>query len=172
MDQRLRPRLDPEDVLQETFLAARKRLDHYRGSSYTSPFLWFRAILSQTLVDLHRRYVDAQMRAPDREVRIDAPPFGQRTSTSLAVRLVGNATSPDEAVARADMMQMMETAIAGMDSIDQEVIALRHFEQLSNRETADVLSITQKAASIRYVRAIRRLKTVLESMTRFFSTGR
>jgi len=168
LDDRLRARADADDVLQEVFLAASRRLKHYATGPYTSPFLWLRAILTQTLVDLHRRYVGAQMRDPDREVRIDACTFPQATSTSLAIQLVGNATSPGEAAARADMMDMMETAIAGMDAIDREVLALRHFEELSNSEVAEVLGIQSKAASIRYVRALRRLRTLLAEMTTYF----
>jgi len=172
LDDRLRARIDADDVLQEAFLAASKRLGHYAGSSYSSPFLWLRAILTQALVDLHRRHVGAQKRSADREVRIDATPFPQATSTSLSIQLVGGATSPGEAAARADMMGVMEVAMAGMDPIDREVLALRHFEELSNREVAEVLGIQRKAASIRYVRAIRRLRVVLAQMTAYFASPR
>jgi RNA polymerase sigma-70 factor (ECF subfamily) len=172
LDNRMRSRVDADDVLQEVFLAASQRLGHYAGSSYTSPFLWLRAILSQTMVELYRRHIGAQKRNPDQEVRIDAAPFPNATSTSLAIQLVGSATSPGERVARDDMMGMMERAIANMEPIDQEVLALRHFEELSNREVAEVLGIEQKAASIRYVRAIRRLKGVLTQMTAYFRNPR
>lgn len=171
LDERLRARLDAEDVLQETYLAANSRLGHYATSAYTTPFLWFRALLSQTLIDLYRRHVGAQMRDPDREVSIDAlpAPSPQATSTALAIQLVGNHTSPGEAAARVDMMATVEAAIAQMEPLDQEVLALRHFEELSNAEVATVLGIQQKAASIRYVRALRRLQTILADMTHYFS---
>jgi RNA polymerase sigma-70 factor (ECF subfamily) len=172
LDDRLRNRIDPDDVLQEAFLAASQRLGHYAGSSYTSPFLWLRAILSQTMVELYRRHIGAQKRNPDQEVRIDAAPFPQATSTSLAIQLVGSATSPGERVARSDIMGMVERAIESMGPLDQEVLALRHFEELSNREVAEVLGIEQKAASIRYVRAIRRLRDVLAQMTAYFRNPR
>jgi len=169
LDDRLRARIDADDVLQDVFLAASRRLPHYAKGPYTSPFLWLRAILSQTLIDLYRRHVRAQMRNPDREVRLGISPFPQATSTSLAIQLVSSATSPGEAAARADLMGMMEGAIGGMEPIDQEVLALRHFEELSNQEVAQVLGIQQKAASIRYVRALRRLRVVLAEMTSFFA---
>jgi RNA polymerase sigma-70 factor, ECF subfamily len=172
LDDRLRARVDADDVLQEAFLAASQRLGHYAGSSYTSPFLWLRAILSQTLVDLYRRHISAQKRSPDHEVRIDAQPDPRATSTSLAIQLVGGSTSPIEAVARDDMMGMMETVMAEMDPLDQEVLALRHFEELTNWEVAEALGIQQKAASIRYVRAIRRLRVVLAQMTAYFASPR
>ena len=169
LDERLRARLDPDDVLQETYLAASVRLKHYEGSAYTSPFLWLRAVLTQTLTDLYRRHVGAQMRDSGREVSLDADPSPQATSTSLAIQLAGTATSPGEAAARADMMATLEAAIAQMDAVDQEVLALRHFEELSNAEVAAVLGLQQKAASIRYIRAIRRLRVMLSEMTGYFS---
>jgi len=83
------------------------------------------------------------------------------TSTSLAISLVSPATSPSNAAARAEMTSLVESAVATMDDIDQEIIALRHFEQLSNSEISAVLEISQKAASIRYVRALTELREVL-----------
>jgi RNA polymerase sigma-70 factor, ECF subfamily len=172
LDDRLRARVDADDVLQEAFLAASQRLAHYAGSSYTSPFLWLRAILSQTLVDLYRRHLGAEKRNSDREVRLDAVPCPHATATSLAIQLVGGTTSPVEAAARGDMMGMVERVMAEMDPIDQEVLALRHFEELANWEVAEALGIQQKAASIRYVRAIRRLRVVLAQMTAYFASPR
>jgi RNA polymerase sigma-70 factor (ECF subfamily) len=172
LDERIRARIDADDVLQDVFLAASQRLHHYAGSPYSSPFLWLRAILSQTMVELYRRHVGAQKRDPEREVHIDATPFPQATSTSLAIQLAGGATSPGEAAARKDTMGVVERAIEKMGPVDQEVLALRHFEELSNREVAEVLGITQKTASIRYVRALRRLRVVLAQMTAYFQHPR
>lgn len=168
LDERLRSKVDPDDILQEVFLAANQRLVHYADSSYTSPFLWLRAVLTQTMIDLHRRYIGAQKRNPDREISIDASLFPQATSTSLAIQLVGNDTLPWEAAARSDMMELMEKAIAGMELMDQEILALRHFEELSNGEAAQVLGIQSKAASIRYIRAMKRLRVILAEMTAYF----
>ena len=64
--------------------------------------------------------------------------------------------------------ECLEKAIESMEPIDQEVLALRHFEELTNSEVAEVLGIQQKAASIRYIRAVARLKDVLERMPGFF----
>ena len=157
----LRGRLDPDDVLQEAFLAANQRLQHYADSPATSPFIWVRMILNQTLVDLHRQHLGAQRRDAAREVSLDATPYLQATSASVAIQLVGAFTSPSGAAARADLLSMVQSAIGQMDSIDREVLALRHFEELSNSEVAETLGIEQKAASIRYIRALRRLKDIL-----------
>jgi RNA polymerase sigma-70 factor (ECF subfamily) len=157
----LRGRLGPEDVLQEAFVAASQRLSHYANSPATSPFIWLRMIVNQTLIDLHRQHLGAQMRDVAREVSIDNVPYGQATSASVAIQLVGAFTSPSGAAARADLLGLVQTAIEQMDPIDREVLALRHFEELSNSEVAEALGIEQKAASIRYIRALRRLKEIL-----------
>ena len=157
----LRGRLGPEDVLQEAFVAASQRLSHYANSPATSPFIWMRMIVNQTLIDLHRQHLGAQMRDAAREVSIDNVSYGQATSASVAIQLVGAFTSPSGAAARADLLGLVQTAIEQMDPIDREVLALRHFEELSNSEVAEALGIEQKAASIRYIRALRRLKEIL-----------
>ena len=157
----LRGRLEPDDVLQEAFLAANQRLKHYADSPATSPFIWVRMILNQTLVDLHRQHLGAQRRDAAREVSLDATPYPQATSASVAIQLVGAFTSPSGAAARADVLSMVQSAIEQMDSIDREVLALRHFEELTNSEVAETLGIEQKAASIRYIRALRRLKEIV-----------
>ena len=167
MDPRLHGRVDPEDVVQEGYLAAVQRIDHYRQQPAMSPFVWLRLIVDQTLIDVHRHHLGAQLRDAGREVSIDAR-RAQATSAMLTFQLVGPGTSPSKMVVRAETFDQVEKAIAQMDPIDQEVLALRHFEELSNSEVAEVLGIEQKAASIRYVRALRRLKTILSLVAGFF----
>jgi RNA polymerase sigma-70 factor, ECF subfamily len=157
----LRGRLEPDDVLQDAFLAASQRLKHYADSPATSPFIWLRMIVNQTLVDLHRQHLGTQKRDAAREVSIDGAQYVQATSASVAIQLVGAFTSPSGAAARADIHSLVQTAIEQMDPIDREVLALRHFEELTNSEVAETLGIEQKAASIRYIRALRRLKEIL-----------
>ncbi len=92
---------------------------------------------------------------------MDNVPYAQATSASVAIQLVGVFTSPSGAAVRADVLSLVQGAIEQMDPIDREVLALRHFEELSNSEVAEALGIEQKAASIRYIRALRRLKKIL-----------
>ncbi len=171
MAEALRGRLEPDDVLQEAFLAASQRLGHYADSPAASPFIWLRMVVNQTLVDLHRRHLGAQRRDAAREVSLDGAPFAQATSASVAIRLVGAFTSPSVAAARADMLSLVQTAIEQMDPLDREVLALRHFEELTNSEVAEALGIEQKAASIRYIRALRRLKEILAQVPDFSNGG-
>jgi RNA polymerase sigma-70 factor (ECF subfamily) len=170
MDRGLQGRVDPDDVLQEGYLAAAERLEHYGNETALSPFVWLRMVILQTLTDVHRYHLGVQARDAYREVDLRGCRYPQTTAASLAALLVGSVTSPSQAVARAETLEQVEQAIADMDPLDREVLALRHFEELGNGEVAEVLGIQQKAASIRYVRALRRLKTIL-SQTPGFSEG-
>jgi RNA polymerase sigma-70 factor, ECF subfamily len=157
---RLAGRVDPDDVLQESYLAAVQRLEHYGRDASATPFVWLRMIVLQVLIDVHRRHMGTKKRDAGKELPIFGQ-YPQATSASMAIRLVGDCTSPSQAAIRGESLDLVERAIAAMDPIDQEILALRHFEELSNNEVAEVLNIQPKAASIRYVRALKRLKEVL-----------
>jgi RNA polymerase sigma-70 factor (ECF subfamily) len=165
LDPRLAGRVDADDVLQEAFLDASDRMQHYIDEHSGSLFVWLRLIVSQTLANVHRRHLGAQMRDAARDVSISGGPVGQLSSTTLAFQLLGHLTSPTQAVIRDEVAETLERAINSMDPIDREVLALRHFEQLSNSEVAEVLGIQQKAASIRYIRAVKRLKQIISDIS-------
>jgi len=156
LDPRLTGRLDAEDVVQECFLEAGKRLQAFHDDS--KPFLvWIRLITQQTMIDLHRKHVGAKMRNAAREI-------GAPKSGVLSGFFVAHITSPSGAVMREEARQKIEQALEAMDEIDREVLLLRHFEELSNKEAAAVLGIQENAASNRYVRALGRLKGYLGSL--------
>jgi len=164
LDRRLQGRVDASDVIQEGYLDAAQRIRHYLKDPSKSFYVWLRLVVGQRLVDLHRHHVAAQKRAADREVslRLDAP--SQATSGCMAAQLTGHITSPSQAAARAETRARLEAALDRMDPIDREVIALRHFEELSNNEVAEVLGIKKQSASSRYVRALGRLREMLADM--------
>jgi RNA polymerase sigma-70 factor (ECF subfamily) len=171
MDRRLFGRVDPDDVLQEAYLAAAGRLKHYDEESTLSPLVWVRLVLLQTLTDIHRHHLGAQMRDADREIDIRGCQYPQTTAISLAAQFAGSLTSPSQAAVRTEMLERVEQAIEVMDPLDREVLALRHFEELGNKEVAEVLGIQQKAASIRYVRALKRLKAIMAQLPGFLEGG-
>jgi RNA polymerase sigma-70 factor (ECF subfamily) len=165
LDRRLSGRVDSSDVIQEAYLDVRKRLSEYARDPTAMPFhLWLRLIAGQKLTDVHRYHLGTQMRDAGQEVSLHRGPFPQASSISLAAQLLGRMTSASKAAIRAEHKLIVQEALNGMDPIDREVLTLRHFEHLSNEETALVLGLTKSAASNRYIRALRRLKEILSSI--------
>lgn len=164
LDRRLRGRVDPDDVLQEAYLNAAARLDRFVHDASRSCFVWLRLIVSQTLIDIQRRHLGAQKRDARKDVSIHGGWDAASTSACLAFHLMGTLTTPSTAAMRGELSEQLDTALASMSDLDREILAVRHFEELSNREAALVLNITEQAASIRYIRALGRLKDVMRAV--------
>jgi RNA polymerase sigma-70 factor, ECF subfamily len=169
-DPRLHGRVDPEDVLQDAYVDAAARIGHFPKMECGSPYVWIRAVVAQTLINVHRRHLGVKARDAGREVSIYAGRFPRTASVSIARLLAGNLTSPSQAAIRVELADKLTAAVENMDENDREVLVLRHFEEMTNSETAQVLGIEQKAASIRYVRAVRRLKQTLSELSCFGGT--
>ncbi len=169
MDPRLHGRVDADDVLQEAWLSVVQRIDHFLADASRSIFVWFRLITSQTLIDIHRRHLGTRKRNAAAEFSISGGWTASSTSFSLSHHLLGHLTSPSQAALRNELSAVLRTALDSMQEIDREVLALRHFEQLSNRETAQILGISEQAASDRYIRALSRLRNVLTALPGFLS---
>ena len=161
LDRRLQGRVDPSDVLQEAQLEIFRRAGEYAADPRVPPFLWLRLITGQRLTALHRRHLGAQMRSAGQEIALHRGPIPQATSVSLAEMLLGRLTSPTQAAQRAEVRLLLQEALNGMDPLDREVLTLRHFEELSNAEVAQVLGLSKTAASNRYIRALERLREAL-----------
>jgi len=165
LDQRLQGRVDPSDVLQDAYLEAWRDLAAYLRQPAMPFFLWLRGIAGNKLRELHRHHLGAQMRDPRREVSIYDGALPETTTAALAAQLLGNLTRASEEAVRVEIKLRLQDALNTMDPLDREVLALRHFEQLSPTETARVLGIKEKAAGMRYVRALRRLREILSSLS-------
>lgn len=165
LDYRIAGRISDSDVLQETFIAAAKRLEHFGDQKEMPAFLWLRLLVGQQLIDLHRQHLQAEMRDVRKEVAITQNAPSPHTSMAIAAQLIGKMTAVSEVVARAERIERLEATLNSMDPIDREVIALRHFEELSNVETARVLGIETSAASKRYLRAMKRLTDLMAKFT-------
>ncbi len=163
LDYRLRGRVSESDVLQETYVRASQRLDRYLEDPELPFFVWLRMELSQKLVEVHRQHFSAGKRDVRREQFFKPPEPGQ-TSMAMAAHLVAQMTSASQLVERAEQISSLERSLAEMNDVDREVIALRHFEELSNTETADALGIEPAAASKRYLRALKRMRQIYESV--------
>jgi RNA polymerase sigma-70 factor (ECF subfamily) len=161
MDRRLQSRLDPSDVVQEAYLDVARRFPEYAAGPPMPVFLWLRLLTGQRLIDLHRQHLGAKMRDAGLEVSIYRGDFPRASSASLAELLLGRLTTASRAAIRAETQMRVQEALDAMDAIDREVLILRHFEMLSNEETARVLGLKPSAASNRHLRALKRLKDIL-----------
>jgi len=167
LDHRLQGRVDASDVLQEAYLDLAKRAPEFFAESTMPFFLWLRLLTGQKLLAIHRQYFGTKMRNVGQEVALRHGAMPHATSASLAAQLLGRLTSPSLAAMRAEMQLRLQEALNSMDPVDREVLVLRHFEELTNAETAEILGLQKTAASNRYVRALKRLRSILEGIPGF-----
>jgi RNA polymerase sigma-70 factor (ECF subfamily) len=164
LDRRLQGRVAPSDVLQEACLDASRRLADYAREPVMPFFLWLRTLVGQKLLDQHRRHLGAAARDAGREVSLYRGAMPETTSAALAAQLLGRLTSPSQAAIRAERKIRLQEALNSLEPFDREILALRHFEELSNSEAALVLGLDKSAASKRYARALVRLKNILAAL--------
>ena len=163
LDPRLAGRVDASDVLQETYVDVHKRIHEYSEGDLPF-FLWLRLKVQHRLVDLHRYHLGARKRTAAKEISLGRGMAPMASSASLASRLLGKMTTASNAAMRAETRIRVQDALNQMDEIDREVLVLRHFEDLTNAEVSRVLSINPSAASNRYVRALKRLKSAIQGI--------
>jgi RNA polymerase sigma-70 factor, ECF subfamily len=170
LDHRLARRIDPSDVLQEAYLDVVRQFPAYQRQPQMPFFLWLRLVTGQRLQRLHRQHLGTGMRDAGREVSLYHDALPQASSQALAAQLLGRMTSASQALARAEMQRQLQAALNELPPLDREIIALRHFEELSNAEAAEILDLSKTAASNRYIRALARLQKVLEKLPGFLDT--
>ena len=161
LDRRVAARVDPSDVLQEAYLDASRQLEQYLANPPMSLFLWLRFLTGQRLMATHRQHLGVQKRDAKQEVALQCRVGPEADSHSLTCELLGPVTSPSMAAMRGEMQAALQQVIDGLEPLDREILALRHFEELSNQEAAEELHITPAAASKRYIRALERLRGVI-----------
>ena len=159
LDRRLSGRFEPEDVLQEVFIDLTRELTRRPERPDVPAFLWLRTLTHQRISRLHREQLGVAMRDAGRVVPLTPKP--EVSSVLLADEFVAQLTTPSQAAQKAESRAILHEALDGMEPIDREVIAMRHFEGLSNKEAALVLDLSKAAASNRYLRAMARLQQAL-----------
>jgi RNA polymerase sigma-70 factor (ECF subfamily) len=161
LDPALAARLDASDIVQEVLLEAHKRLAEYLRDP-SMPFrLWLRHLAQDHVIDAHRRHRQAQRRSLDREQPLVPAVLADHSSTELAGQLLDTERTPASEAIQRELQRRLDLAIGDLDDDDREIILMRHREQLSNQETAQALGLSEAAASMRYLRAIRRLRSTL-----------
>jgi RNA polymerase sigma-70 factor (ECF subfamily) len=158
LDQRVSARVDPSDVLQEAYLDVARQLDRYLQKPQAAFYVWLRGLTWERLLKLQRRHLGARCRASDLEVSLPAG-----SSDLLARQLVAGTPGPSERVLREELRQRVQRALELLGAEDREVILLRDFEGLSNGEAAQALGLSPSGATMRYGRALARLRDLLLS---------
>jgi RNA polymerase sigma-70 factor (ECF subfamily) len=164
MDARLHGRVDASDVIQDGLIDVAQRVESYVRDPELPVFLWLRLVVGDRLAMIHRDHLGTKMRDVRQEVSLYRDPMPRASSAALASMLLGRLTTPSNAAIRAQQILQVQEAANSLEPLDREVVALRHFEQLSRAETAVVLGITEEAGAKRYIRALKKLKTILAAM--------
>lgn len=157
----LRSRVDAGDILQESFMEAYRQLKTGVSEPKGSPLVWLRLIVGQQIVANYRKHCQTQKRNVALEFSISAGRT-QADTTSTSIYLVGKLTSPSLAARRHEMAIKIRDCLEQLSEPDREILSLRHFEQLTNRETAEELNVSPNAASVMYMRALKKFRVILE----------
>jgi RNA polymerase sigma-70 factor (ECF subfamily) len=158
MDHQVATRVDPSDVIQEVYLDAQRQIDAYLHEPKVTFYVWLRGLAGQRLSNVHRDHLRAQRRSARREVSLPA-----ESSMLLARQLLAGGTSPSLALAKKELRRRVQQALGELRPEDRDVILMRHFEDMSNREVAEAIGLTESGATMRYGRALFRLKEILSA---------
>lgn len=164
LDRKVQRRVDVSDVVQDVMVEASGRLEKYLDDPVMAFHLWLRQIAWDHIIDTYRRHRVSAKRNMDREQSLNTG--GDKideSSVDLAIQLCDPAMTPAAVATQREIASKVEAAIEKLDDPDREVILMRHYEHLSNLEIAEVLGLNAPAASMRYLRAVRRLRAVLEA---------
>jgi RNA polymerase sigma-70 factor (ECF subfamily) len=161
LDPAIAARVDASDVVQEVLLEASRRLNDYLRAPAMPFHLWLRHLARDHLIDAHRRHRQAQRRGVDREQPLNRAALASRSSLQLAAQLCDQERTPASAAIQQELERRLQAALDELNEDDREVILMRHYEDLSNQEVAAELGLSEAAASMRYLRALRRLRASL-----------
>jgi RNA polymerase sigma-70 factor (ECF subfamily) len=161
LDPRLGARVDPSDVVQETLAEAARRLDDYLRRPPLPFYPWLRQIALDRLVDLRRRHLRARKRSVARE-EPGVLSLPDESAAELAARLIDLGSSPSRHLLREELRERVRAALGRLPAADREVLVLRHLEQMPAREVAAVLGVGEGAVRMRLVRALGRLRDLLD----------
>ena len=161
LDQKIRRRVGVSDVVQDVFVEASRRLRDYLQNPLMPFHLWLRHIAQDRIIDAHRRHRTSAKRSVDRERPLAGVPTMDRSTVDLMGQICDPERTPASAAAQQEMVHRVEAAMAELDDQDGEIIMMRHYEHLTNQEAAIALELSEPAASMRYLRAIRRLRGLL-----------
>lgn len=164
LDQKLARRLDVSDVIQDVLIEANRRLRDYLAEPALPFHLWIRQIAKDRIIDAHRRHRVSGKRSVDREQPLAAEGAIDHSTLDLIGQLRDPAVTPAAAATQREIAGRVQMAIDRLEERDREIILMRHYEQLSNQDVAQALQLTEPAASMRYLRALKRLRQQLDQI--------
>jgi RNA polymerase sigma-70 factor (ECF subfamily) len=162
MDRKIQRRLDASDIVQDVLIEANRRLADYLQNPVMPFHLWLRQMAKDRIIDAHRRHRRAARRSVDREQALAAPGRLDQSTFDLAAELSDGELTPAAAATWRELQRRFQAAVETLDDGDREVVLMRHFEGLTNTETAQALGLSPPAAGMRYLRAMRRLRSLLD----------
>ncbi|HEX4147546.1 MAG TPA: sigma-70 family RNA polymerase sigma factor [Pirellulales bacterium] len=162
LDRGLQRRVDASDIVQDVMIEANRRLDDYLAAPNLPFHLWLRQIARDRVIDAYRRHKVAGRRSIDREQPLVAPSAGSQSAMDLAGQIADGEPTPAAAALWHELEARFRAALEQLDEQDREMIVMRHFEQLSNSEAAQTLGLSEPAAGMRYLRAMRRVRALLD----------
>lgn len=162
MDRVVQHRVDASDIVQDVMLEANRRLGDYLANP-TMPFqLWLRHMARDRLIDAHRRHRVAANRSVDREVSMPRPGPDDRSTDDVVAGIADRELTPAAAATWHELERRFAAAVEQLDEDDRQIVLLRHFEHLSTADAAAALGLSKPAAGMRYLRAMRRLRVLLD----------
>jgi RNA polymerase sigma-70 factor, ECF subfamily len=162
MDRVVQHRVDASDIVQDVMLEANRRLGDYLANP-TMPFqLWLRHMARDRLIDAHRRHRVAANRSVDREVSLPAGGTDDRSAADVVAGIADRELTPAAAATWHELERRFAAAVERLEEDDRQIVLLRHFEHLSTADAAAALGLSKPAAGMRYLRAMRRLRLLLE----------
>ena len=170
LDKKIQNRVGVSDVVQDVLVEVNRRLPRYLESPAMPFHLWLRQIAKDRIIDAHRFHRVSAKRSVDREQRMVVPRGYDQSSIHLASLIVDSKASPTEAIVQKEMVRKVENAISLLEEKDSEIIVMRHYEHLTNQRISRRLNLTESAASMRYLRAIRRLKELMQNLDLSFQS--
>lgn len=158
LDPKIRQRVDASDIIQDVMIEANRRLQKYLDNPIMPFHLWLRQMTTDRIIDAHRRHRVSKKRSVDLEQAPVVAANLDHSSIHLGAQICDGELTPAAAAIQNELQRKFEEAVDEMDEIDKEIIVMRHFEKLTNQEVSQVLELSEPAASMRYLRAMRRLR--------------
>jgi len=148
----------PSDLVQETLMDAHRGIEQFLGTSRDEFFAWLRRILHNNAVDAERRFHQAEKRDVSRELPLD----DDDSQRPQEIDIPAVVQTPSEEVTQQEDQAQMERAIASLSDDYRQVLELHHRGGMTFEQVGEQMNRSSEAARKLWVRAIAKLRTVLE----------